>query len=92
MLEALEASRVRQTQLVADAGHELKTPLTSLRTNVELLMMVSQSKSAIPPEELESLSRDVIAQIEELSTLIGDLVDLAREDGPQQIVECGDLV
>ena len=92
MLEALEASRVRQTQLVADAGHELKTPLTSLRTNVELLMMVSQSKSAIPPEELESLSRDVIAQIEELSTLIGDLVDLAREDGPQQIVECVDLV
>ena len=92
MLAALEASRVRQTQLVADAGHELKTPLTSLRTNVELLMMVSQSKSKIPPEEIEALSRDVIAQIEELSTLIGDLVDLAREDGPQQIVECVDLV
>ncbi|MCK7663314.1 HAMP domain-containing histidine kinase [Corynebacterium sp. CCM 9185] len=93
MLAALSASRRRQAELVADAGHELKTPLTSLRTNIELLMMVDrQGGASISQQDRRDLERDVIAQIEELSTLIGDLVDLAREDGPQQIVECVDLV
>ena len=41
MLRALAESRERQARLVADAGHELKTPLTSLRTNVGLLMASS---------------------------------------------------
>lgn len=92
MLAALQASRTRQTELVADAGHELKTPLTSLRTNVELLMMVNSSNGAcISESDRRDLERDVIAQIDEMSTLIGDLVDLAREDGPQQVVEPLDL-
>ncbi|AZA13084.1 ATP-binding protein [Corynebacterium choanae] len=86
MLEALAASRRRQTELVADAGHELKTPLTSLRTNVELLMMVSRdSGNDISAQDRADLERDLMAQIEELSQLIGDLVDLAREDGKQQL-------
>ncbi|MBN9644710.1 HAMP domain-containing histidine kinase [Corynebacterium sp. CCM 8862] len=85
MLEALAASRRRQTELVADAGHELKTPLTSLRTNIELLMMVAGKEGAnISAEDRADLERDVVAQIEELSRLIGDLVDLAREDGKQR--------
>ncbi|MEJ6019917.1 HAMP domain-containing sensor histidine kinase [Corynebacterium sp. H113] len=93
MLVALEASRTKQTELVADAGHELKTPLTSLRTNVELLMMASRPGAAgIPEQDRADLEADVIAQIEELSTLVGDLVDLAREDGPQQVIEEVDLV
>ncbi|WJZ02086.1 sensor histidine kinase [Corynebacterium freiburgense] len=92
MLAALQASRIRQTELVADAGHELKTPLTSLRTNIELLMMVNSSNGAsISESDRRDLERDVIAQIDEMSTLIGDLVDLAREDGPQQVVEPLDL-
>lgn len=92
MLESLEASRRRQTELVADAGHELKTPLTSLRTNIELLMIVSNSPTAtISAEDRRDLENDVIAQIEELSTLIGDLVDLAREDSRQQTAEFVDL-
>lgn len=92
MLAALQASRVKQAELVADAGHELKTPLTSLRTNVELLMMASRSGAAISAKDREDLEADVIAQIEELSTLVGDLVDLAREDGPQQVIEEVDVV
>ncbi|MBZ8176293.1 HAMP domain-containing protein [Corynebacterium sp. 3HC-13] len=93
MMEALQRSRVRQTQLVADAGHELKTPLTSMRTNIELLMMVNRADSTatIPPEDRAALEKDVLAQMEELSTLVGDLVDLAREDAPQQMVEDADL-
>ena len=92
MLAALQASRIKQAELVADAGHELKTPLTSLRTNVELLMMASRSGAAISAKDREELEADVIAQIEELSTLVGDLVDLAREDGPQQVIEEVDVV
>jgi len=81
MLRALAESRDRQSRLVADAGHELKTPLTSLRTNVELLMASSTPGAPpIPDSELAELRSDVIGQIEELSTLVGDLVDLTRED------------
>ncbi|MEX1176209.1 MAG: HAMP domain-containing sensor histidine kinase [Mycobacterium sp.] len=81
MLRGLAESRDRQARLVADAGHELKTPLTSLRTNVELLMACSTPGAlSIPESELAELRSDVIGQIEELSTLVGDLVDLTRED------------
>ncbi len=76
MLGALAESRHQQAQLVADAGHELRTPLTSLRTNIEVLMKVRD----LPPAERESLLDDVQAQLEELTTLVGDLVELARED------------
>lgn len=91
MLAALQASRTKQAELVADAGHELKTPLTSLRTNIELLMMASRSGSTISEQDRADLEADVIAQLEELSTLVGDLVDLAREDGPQQVIEHVDV-
>ncbi|MCV7191576.1 HAMP domain-containing sensor histidine kinase [Mycolicibacterium brumae] len=81
MLRALAESRERQARLVADAGHELKTPLTSLRTNVELLMAAhAPGAPQIAESDLVELRADVIAQIEELSTLVGDLVDLARDD------------
>lgn len=92
MLTALAASRDRERQLVADAGHELRTPLTSLRTNLDLL---SQSDSAgeasLPPEARAELLDDVRAQIEELTTLIGDLVELARDEPLTHVVESVDL-
>lgn len=81
MLQALAESRERQARLVSDAGHELRTPLTSLRTNAELLIASSTPGAPpIPEQEMTGLRADVIAQIEELSTLVGDLVDLTRED------------
>lgn len=76
MLNALGASRQQQAQLVADAGHELRTPLTSLRTNIEVLMRTPD----LPTADRDQLLGDVKAQLEELTTLVGDLVDLARED------------
>ncbi|MDO4927501.1 MAG: HAMP domain-containing sensor histidine kinase [Corynebacterium sp.] len=92
LVVALKDSRQRQAELVMDAGHELKTPLTSLRNNIELLMMVSQSpQHSLPPGEIDAMYRDIIAQLDELSTLIGDLVDLAREDGSEVNPEAVDL-
>lgn len=92
MLRALAESRDRQRRLVADAGHELRTPLTSLRTNMELLIASSRPDAPqLPDDDMAELRADVMAQIEELSTLVGDLVDLAREDAPETAYERVDL-
>ncbi|MGN6132006.1 MAG: HAMP domain-containing sensor histidine kinase, partial [Nocardioidaceae bacterium] len=90
MLAALAASRDRQRQLVADAGHELRTPLTSLRTNLDLLGQ-ADARGGLSEEARAELMDDVRFQIEELTTLIGDLTELAREDGPQADEELVDL-
>jgi len=90
MLMALAASRDRQRRLVADAGHELRTPLTSLRTNLELLAQADAS-GGLPPEQRAELLDDVRAQVEELSTLVGDLVELARDEPMAHVVEPFDL-
>ncbi len=76
MLDALSASRRQQAQLVSDAGHELRTPLTSLRTNIEVLMRVQD----LPATDRADLLGDVRGQLEELTTLIGDIVELGRQD------------
>jgi two-component system sensor histidine kinase MprB len=92
MLLALGESRDRQRRLVADAGHELRTPLTSLRTNVELLAAASRPGApALPDADRADLHADVTGQIEELSTLVGDLVELARDDAPAAAPEPVDL-
>ncbi len=92
MLRALAESRERQARLVTDAGHELRTPLTSLRTNVELLMVsMEPGRPRLPDEEMAGLRADVMAQIEELSTLVGDLVDLTREDAGGVIHEAVEI-
>jgi two-component system sensor histidine kinase MprB len=81
MLEALDESQRAQRQLVADASHELRTPLTSLRTNMEVLGEVD----ALAREDRERLLRDVVAQLDELTVLVTDLVDLARGDEPAEV-------
>ncbi len=79
MLTALGASRDRQRQLVADAGHELRTPLTSLRTNIDLLAQ-ADSQGGLDSRARQELLADVRAQLEELTLLIQDLVQLARDE------------
>ncbi len=92
MLRALAESRERQSRLVADAGHELRTPLTSLRTNVELLMAsMEPGAPRLPEQEMADLRADVLAQVEELSTLVGDLVDLTRDEAGEVAHEPVDM-
>jgi two-component system, OmpR family, sensor histidine kinase MprB len=85
MLEALEttmgalaASMRSQRRLVADASHELRTPVTSLRTNLEIL----QANPALAPARRAELIDNAQAQTEELTALMNDLIELARGDGP----------
>jgi two-component system sensor histidine kinase MprB len=85
MLDRLESSRralddsVRaQRQLIADASHELRTPVTSLRTNIEVLLAGAELEA----EDRRRLLADVVEQSEELSALVNDLIELARGDQP----------
>jgi len=87
MLGALERSQGAQRQLVADASHELRTPMTSLRTNVEVLARTDE----LTPVERRVILGDVVAQLDELTELVGDLVELAR-DGEQPEAEMQDVL
>ncbi|HEX6388431.1 MAG TPA: histidine kinase dimerization/phospho-acceptor domain-containing protein, partial [Solirubrobacteraceae bacterium] len=91
MLDALERSRRAlddsvhsQRQLVADASHELRTPVTSLRTNIEVLL---SEGGELPPDDRTRLLEDVRAETEELTALITDVIELARGDEPLQGVD-----
>lgn len=85
MLDRLQASRTaldhsvsEQRQLVADASHELRTPVTSLRTNAEILL----EHPNIAAEDRRQLLTDVVEQSEELTTLVAGLIELARDSSP----------
>jgi two-component system sensor histidine kinase MprB len=76
-LDALERSVEAQRHLVADASHELRTPISSLRANIQIL----GDAERLPPEDQESLRRDIVEELDELTTLVSDVVELAR--GPR---------
>jgi two-component system sensor histidine kinase MprB len=80
-LDALESSVESQRQLVADASHELRTPLASLRTNIQVLARAN----GMPADERERLMRDLQLELDELTALVGDVVDLARGAQPDSL-------
>jgi two-component system sensor histidine kinase MprB len=80
---ALDASVTSQRQLVADASHELRTPVTSLRTNIEVLL----SGAELEHEDRQRLLADVVEQCEELSSLVSDLIEVARGDSTPESIE-----
>ena len=79
LLAALDSSRESQRQLVLDASHELRTPLTSLRTNME----VARRMEELDPPEREILIGDVLTQLDELTSLVADMAEMARGDLPK---------
>ncbi|OZM75808.1 HAMP domain-containing sensor histidine kinase [Pseudonocardia sp. MH-G8] len=94
MLAALRDSRRAQRLLAEDAAHELKTPLTSLRLNVELLIRLDRRgtlDSALPAESRTRLLNDLGVQVAELSALAAELTDLARGDVNDESTELLDL-
>ena len=77
MMAALERSEAAQRRLVADASHELRTPLATLRTNIETL----GRSPGLDATERERLVEDLTAELEEMTDLVADVVELAREPG-----------
>lgn len=90
MIEAVRQSQDKQRRLVSDASHEMRTPLTSLRSNVELLGKIER----LPEAERAEVVGEVLEDIDELSTLMGELVDLASDlsqSEEAQPIRLGDL-
>ncbi|WP_043266167.1 HAMP domain-containing sensor histidine kinase [Streptomyces sp. CT34] len=83
MLGELEESVTARRRLVADASHELRTPLTALRTNAELLARAERLTVAQRDRAAAALGR----QLREVTTLVNDLIELARDEEPRPLVE-----
>ncbi|CAM5513835.1 two-component sensor histidine kinase [Streptomyces spiroverticillatus] len=83
MLGELEQSVSAQRRLVADASHELRTPLTALRTNAELLARADR----LSPEQRDRASGALGRQLREVTGLVNDLIELARDEEPQPLLE-----
>ncbi len=83
MLAALERSRLAQRQLVSDASHELRTPLTSVQANLDALAMGER----LPARERARVIAAAQAQLQELTVLVGDLVDLSKNEVEEIEVE-----
>ncbi|VAV89349.1 hypothetical protein MNBD_ACTINO01-632, partial [hydrothermal vent metagenome] len=90
LLDEIQASREDQVRLVRDAGHELRTPLTALRTNIEILQ-----RHEVDEEDRRAMLAAAHAEVEELSTLVTEVVDLATdryEEEPTSSIVLGDVV
>jgi len=85
MLDALDSSNRAQQQLIADASHELRTPLASMRTNAEVLRQFDQ----LSPKQRAEVVDGLVGQVDELTGLVADVVELARGDAP--IEEAADV-
>lgn len=92
MLTALAASRSQQKRLIDDASHELRTPLTALRTNIDFL----QRANDLALSDRKDILKDVSFELEELTTLVSELVELAKDnqtsDEPIKEIHLGALV
>jgi two-component system sensor histidine kinase MprB len=78
-LDALQRSVESQRNLVADASHELRTPIASLRANIQVLADAER----LPPDDQASLRADIVSELDELTRLVGDVVELARGAEPK---------
>jgi two-component system sensor histidine kinase MprB len=90
-LDALERSVAAQRHLIADASHELRTPISSLRANIQTLGEAQR----LAPEEQAALRADIVAELDELTALVADVVELARgaaPDGSRDDVRLDELV
>lgn len=73
-LDALARSVAAQRNLVADASHELRTPIASIRANLQLM----RDEKLLSDSDREALRADVIDELDELTALVSDVVELAR--------------
>ncbi|MBV9230004.1 MAG: HAMP domain-containing protein [Chloroflexi bacterium] len=79
MLSGLEDAYQRQQRFVADASHELRAPITSIRCNLDLLAKAPD----LPSEEVQGALADARAEAERMGRLVSDLLLLAHADEVQ---------
>ena len=82
-LDALERSVEAQRGLVADASHELRTPIASLRANIQTL----EDADRLPEGERAALRADIVQELDELTALVADIVELARGAKPGEALD-----
>jgi heavy metal sensor kinase len=82
MIERLEGSFSRMAEFTADASHELKTPLSAMRGEAELLL----SKRRTPEEYEEGLAH-MVDRFDHLNYLLNDLILLSHTDSSQVRLE-----
>jgi two-component system sensor histidine kinase MprB len=82
-LDALERSVEAQRHLVADASHELRTPIASLRANIQTI----DDLDRLPEHERDALRADILGELDELTALVGDVVELARGSKPGRVLD-----
>jgi two-component system sensor histidine kinase MprB len=82
-LDALERSVEAQRHLVADASHELRTPMAALRSNIQIFLEAEHLAVA----ERENLQQSILAELDELSQVVADVVELARGSAAATHVE-----
>lgn len=75
MLDRLEESFATQRRFVDDAGHELRTPITVIRGQLEL--------AGDDPEERKHAMEIVNSELDRMSRIVDDLLILARSDTPE---------
>lgn len=80
MLAALSESRSQQQQLVQDAGHELKTPLTSVRANIDTLRRHPDLSPTVRDEVLVAAT----GELGELTTLVDEVIALSIDDADSE--------
>ncbi len=73
-LDALEESVASQRHLIADASHELRTPIAALRSNIQIFL----DSGRLPPDERTGLQAAIIAELDELTQLVDDVLELSR--------------
>jgi two-component system sensor histidine kinase MprB len=86
-LDALEISMQAQRHLIADASHELRTPMAALRSNIQIFL----EAEALPREERAELQQAILAELDELTQLVADVLDLARGASPSDHIESVEL-
>jgi two-component system sensor histidine kinase MprB len=82
-LDALERSIESQRNLIADASHELRTPIAALRSNIQIFLEADR----LPAEERDGLQQSILAELDELTQLVADILELARGSAPNVRVE-----
>ena len=85
MLDRLESSSTSQRQFVADASHELRSPLASIMVQVELL----ESRAQNP--EVEATAKILADEASRLDRLVDDLLLLAKSDEQALVIEHRDV-